>query len=256
MKIFILVDDVKCRGGFEAEHGFSAYFEADGRSFLFDLGASDLFLRNAGKLGLDLSDVDFLVFSHGHYDHTGGWPFFKPGRRTQVLAHPHALLPKFKGKRVIGFPPEADLRPIRTVETPVALTEHVWYLGRIPGESRPTLGRFLKDGLLREDGLWDDTALAIVGEEETILLAGCAHAGIVSIVAYADKLFPGRKTAILGGFHMRDFSRPDIDRILGELKRLGVTRAYPGHCTGRAAISALLGSFAGERLFSGKVVDF
>ena len=59
------------------EHGLSFYIEAGNRRILFDTGQTDAFLKNAHQLNIELSKVDKVFLSHGHYDHTGGNRFFE-----------------------------------------------------------------------------------------------------------------------------------------------------------------------------------
>lgn len=255
MKIHILVEDTKIRSNFESEHGLSVYFEKDGKKFLLDLGQTGMFLRNAKKLNINLKDVDYLVFSHGHYDHTGGLPYFKPGGNTKIIAHPHSLFPKYDGERYIGFPIKADNFMMELKEKPLKLTEHVWYLGQIAGERKNSLGHYLKDKVKHKDFLLDDSALVINEKEKLIIIAGCAHSGIANIIKYAVKLFSDKEITVIGGFHMLNYSYEEIHNTIEELKQLNITRLYPGHCTGNAAIEALLSSFSGERLYSGRVLE-
>ena len=83
MIVKALMENTACSGEFSAEHGLSLYLEACGHKFLFDTGQSGAFAENAGKLGVDLADIDFTVLSHGHYDHGGGL-------RTFLTANDHA----------------------------------------------------------------------------------------------------------------------------------------------------------------------
>ncbi len=255
MKIFILVEDTKKEQEFESEHGLSVYFEKQGKKFLFDTGQSGMFLRNAQRLGVDLADIDYLIFSHGHYDHTGGFPFLHMNDKVRIIAHPHCVLPKYGGKRYIGFPKGYDTSLMELKEKPVRLTEEVWFLGQIPGERKQGLGHQMKDGVPQEDFLLDDTAAVINEKDRLTIIAGCAHSGIATIVRYAARLFPKKTITLIGGFHMLNYSPEDINKTIKELKELGVVKVYPGHCTGNAAIEALLSAFPGERLSSGKIVE-
>ncbi|MBR5633360.1 MAG: MBL fold metallo-hydrolase, partial [Clostridia bacterium] len=76
MKIVCLAENTTSRDDVGAEHGLSLYVEAAGKKILFDMGQTDLFMKNAEKLGVDLSKVDVAVLSHGHYDHGGGLSAF------------------------------------------------------------------------------------------------------------------------------------------------------------------------------------
>ncbi len=255
MKIYILVEDTKKEKGFLSEHGLSVYFEKDRKKFLFDLGQSNMFLRNAKKLNLDLEDIDYLIFSHGHYDHTGGLPFLKNGNKLRIIAHPHVLLPRYNKEKYIGFPENSDVSKIELNENPFRLTKKVWFLGRIPGERKNYLGYYISEGVRRKDFLLDDSALVVDEESRLIVLAGCAHSGIANIAKYASELFSGKKITLVGGFHMLNYSTEEISKTIKELKKLNVIKVYPGHCTGDAAMEALLNSFGGERLYSGKVLE-
>jgi len=255
MKIYILVEDTKKESRFEAEHGLSAYFEKDGKKFLFDLGQSGMFLRNAGKMGLDLSDVDYLIFSHGHYDHTGGLPALPKTSKLKIVAHPDCLLPKYHDKRYIGIPAGIDNKIFNLKDKPFKLTEHVWFLGEIPGNREKNLGNQVKDGIKSKDFLLDDSALVIIEENRLVIISGCAHSGIANIARYAKNLFPKKELTIIGGFHMLNHSDEQIQKTIKDLKKLNVIKVYPGHCTGNVAIKALLSIFKGERIHSGKVLE-
>ncbi len=255
MKFYILVEDTIKDSKFEAEHGLSVYFEKDGKKFLLDLGQSDMFLRNAKKLNLNLKEVDFLIFSHGHYDHTGGLTYFPINENLKIICHPDCLLPKYYGKRYIGFPKDLDDIAAELKEKPTKLTPNISFLGQIPGERKYSLGQYIKDNVKHTDFLLDDTALAITEGNKLIIIAGCAHSGIVNIVKYAKKLFKTEKVIVIGGFHMLDYSDEDIKKTIDELKKLNVIKVFPGHCTGENAIKSLLDSFKGEKLYSGKVID-
>ncbi|MCB1223176.1 MAG: MBL fold metallo-hydrolase, partial [Mesotoga sp.] len=70
MKITVLCND-KGLEGFKSEHGISFFIELNGKKFLFDTGSTDVAVKNAEKLGIDLSEVESIIISHGHYDHLG-----------------------------------------------------------------------------------------------------------------------------------------------------------------------------------------
>lgn len=254
MRLHILVEDTKEEGRFGSEHGLCIFFKEDGKKFLLDLGQSDMFLKNAAMLGIGLADLDYLVFSHGHYDHTGGMPFLTMNKKLRIIAHPHCMLPRFGRNGYIGFPQHTDNLIVELMQEPVKLTEHVWFLGQVPGERRTGQGYYIEDSIRTEDPFLDDTALAI-GKEEIVILCGCAHSGIVNIVKHAVKQLGSKRIYIVGGFHLYNHSDEEISETINELKRFDVAGVYPGHCTGSKAIGALLGTFGGERLHSGKVIE-
>jgi len=255
MKINILVEDTKISENFESEHGLSLYFEKDGKKFVLDLGQSSMFLRNAKKLNLNLKDIDYLIFSHGHYDHTGGLQYFDTTKKVRIIAHPHCLLPKYHCGNYIGFPIKRINSIIELKENPFKLTGHVWFLGQIPGERKNYLGYHTKEGIKNKDFLLDDTALVINEKDKLILITGCAHSGIVNIVKYSVRLFHKKEVILIGGFHMFNYSKKEVQKIVKELKNLKISQVYPGHCTGDKAIKVLFDNFSGERLHSGKILE-
>jgi len=253
MKIYVLVEDTKKDKKFESEHGLSIYFKNDKKKFLFDLGQSNIFLKNAAKLNLNLNKIDYLIFSHGHYDHTGGFKFLKLFEGTRVIAHPHCFYPKYKGNKYIGFPKDTNNIICELKEKPTKITKNVYFLGQIPGE-RDQLGEYIKDNIRHKDFLLDDSALAITDKNRLIIVSGCAHSGIVNIVKYAKGLFKAKEIIVIGGFHMLKYPDEKINKVIEKLKKLNVTEIFPGHCTGENAIRKLLASFKGERLHSGKII--
>ena len=104
MRIITLIENVVNSGNLQAEHGLSLYIETDKQKILFDTGQSDMFIQNAHKLGVNIEDIDSLVLSHGHYDHTGGlYPFLEKNSKAKVYAKQNIFIPKYSGKtRFIG----------------------------------------------------------------------------------------------------------------------------------------------------------
>ena len=88
MIIKVLIENTYISEDYASEHGLSLYIETKNHKILFDVGASELFLKNAKRLGVNIADVDFLVISHGHYDHGGGLKaFLKENTKAEVFIH-------------------------------------------------------------------------------------------------------------------------------------------------------------------------
>ena len=107
MKIISLVENTTVNYDIEAEHGLSLYIESKNYKILFDMGQTDLFLKNAKKLGVDLSQVDIAILSHGHYDHGGGLEeFLKINKKAYVYVSQYAFDTYYNGKeKYIGLNP-------------------------------------------------------------------------------------------------------------------------------------------------------
>ncbi|MBN2251575.1 MAG: MBL fold metallo-hydrolase [Candidatus Altiarchaeota archaeon] len=253
MEFHVLVEDRKKDERFGAEHGLSIYFEKDGKKILFDTGQSGLFLENAGKMGLDPGSLDYIVLSHGHYDHAGGLRFLPENLNATLVAHPSYAFPKYDRKRYVGAPAKKPQMREKLTVKPCKLAENVLFLGEIPGERRP-YGESVVDGERTADMLLDDTALAIKEKDRLIILSGCAHSGVANITRHAKSLCPGDDITLIGGFHMASCSTKEIDDTIDALRKTGVSAAYPGHCTGEEASEKLVSAFGGERLYSGKTL--
>ncbi len=264
--ITILVDNL-AREGLAVEHGFAVLIEAGGRKILFDTGQTGAVLgANADALGADLSGVEAMVLSHGHYDHTGGMPLAlarAPG--AAVWCHPGVFAPRWSVRdgqpREIGMPPAArealtalpDGR-LRRVTAPVPAVPGVWITGPVPrlDPFEDTGGPFFLDpGGTKPDLLPDDLSLWMETPEGTVVLTGCCHAGLMNTLMLVRNRTGGRPLrALLGGFHLVNAGERRMARTLETLRTLNPALIVPCHCTGEAAVGVLQGAF-GEKVTPG-----
>lgn len=226
---------------FLGEPAFSCYIEEGDARILLDVGYSDVFLRNAGKMGIDLSGLTHVVLSHGHNDHTGGLtPFIerKVAPQAQLIAHPDCFVGKYYEGEYIGAPYDLEqmlyLADCRLSKEPVRLTERLWFLGEIPRvlpfEPRTVIGQRERMGQWEEDDLLDDTALVYRSDEGLFIITGCAHSGICNIIEQAKAVCGDERIiGVLGGFHLFE----DDDRAAATAEyfaRHHIPEIYPCHC--------------------------
>lgn len=268
MKIAVLSDNnTLIDRYFLGEPAVCYYIECDGKRILFDTGYSDVFLRNAEALGIDLGQLTHIVLSHGHNDHTGGLKLLLERfdlSGAALIAHPGCFTPKYDEGEYIGAPMSAEelagkVRYFPTTE-PVSVTEHLSFLGQIPRvtdfEAQEAIGWELPEGKKTPDYLWDDSALVYRGEDGFFLITGCSHSGICNITQYAEKLSGTRHIlGILGGFHL--LGNPLQERRTAEFfsaRRKDIDVLYPCHCVSLRAKAKLMETLPVEEIGAGTVI--
>ncbi len=259
MKITVLVDNnTLIDRYFFAEPGLSLLIEDDETTVLFDTGYSDIFLKNAFKMGKDLTTLDYLVLSHNHLDHTWGLePLIKyftelqieqrPFKRPTLVAHPEIFVSvNAEGLGEVGcLFSEAKLAkhfPIQLSAQPKALSSKLTFLGEIPRqndfEKNLTFGR--KEGAEEDDQVIDDSALVYHSRNGLIIITGCSHAGICNIIEYAKEVCGDQRIVdIIGGFHLLNPPAHQLEGTLSYLKALHPGAVHACHCTDLAAKIAL-----------------
>jgi 7,8-dihydropterin-6-yl-methyl-4-(beta-D-ribofuranosyl)aminobenzene 5'-phosphate synthase len=248
-----------------AEWGLSILVEADNRKILLDTGTTFSAAYNAISLGVDLSQIDKIVFSHGHFDHTGGLLHILEMMRheVEVIAHPDIWASKY-GRRPgekeryagVPFPKEAAETlgaSFNLTKEPVWISENIVTSGEIPmiteyEEIDPIL--YVKEmGELKPDPLSDDQALFIKSEKGLIIILGCAHRGVINTIRHAQKLTGVEPVyAVIGGTHLVRASPQRMDLTIAELLSFGIQRLGACHCTGLPACATLAQIF-GEAFF-------
>jgi 7,8-dihydropterin-6-yl-methyl-4-(beta-D-ribofuranosyl)aminobenzene 5'-phosphate synthase len=237
---------------FYGEPGVSYFIEDKGQRILFDVGYSDVFIKNAQKMNIGLLDIDFLVLSHGHLDHTWGLdPLIRlyteaiieetDHKKPTLVAHPLTLLSKtFEGLGEIGsIISEKKLSrhfQIKLSKDPVWLTERLVFLGEIERENdfeaKKPIGKIVKDDLEKDDYLMDDSVLVHKASRGLVIITGCSHAGICNIVEYAKKVCEDdRIIDIVGGLHLLDPPEEQLEGTLKYMKALRPAEVHACHCT-------------------------
>jgi 7,8-dihydropterin-6-yl-methyl-4-(beta-D-ribofuranosyl)aminobenzene 5'-phosphate synthase len=256
-----------------AEHGLSMLLEVDGQAFLLDTGQTYTVLHNAQTLDVDLRHISAVVLSHGHYDHTGGLRHLSRWvKQMRVLAHPDVLRPRYviqdeQPPRHVGLPFTFDELEGNGVRfefstSPTELSSRVILTGQIPRTTAyEEMDKHLcvnVDGVWEQDHVWDDQAIIIKTHLGLVVALGCAHAGIINTLTYAQQITGEERIyAVLGGTHLGPASSEQLLGTVEALEALRVQKLGVCHCTGSRA-GALLAEVFGDRFFyntAGTVVE-
>ncbi|NLE03645.1 MAG: MBL fold metallo-hydrolase [Crenarchaeota archaeon] len=263
MKATVLVDNnTFIDRYYVAEPALSILLEYSEKKVLFDAGYSDAFLRNADKMGLDLLDLDSIVLSHGHIDHTGGLAFLiqrlseattenRAVNTPNLIGHPFCLYPR-------PTPPLHDVGSLISEDRarlhfkvhwskePFWLTDKLVFLGEIPrkfafeGKNPYPSTIIMPDGSKKPDLLLDDSALVYKSQKGLVIFAGCSHSGICNTIEYAKEVCQEKRIVdILGGLHLL---KPSPEQLVGTcnfMKSVNPTAVHACHCTSLASLVAL-----------------
>ena len=273
-RLTLLVEDRSGAPGLLTEHGLSIWIERDGHRILFDTGTSGTALEaNAAALGIRLDDAEAVCLSHGHYDHTGGLGRVL-GRLAgaDLYAHPAAFEPKLARRAAswqsIGISVSRDRLEAAGLHVHLEVGPQEVFdgavlsgqVGRDPRFAPHPPHLFADGGAGPEiDPFLDDQALALRVDGGVVLVAGCAHAGIINHCRAAQRLMGDeRLRAVVGGFHLVGASQELLDATLSCFAELDVRAIHPCHCTGDPAIGALVAAFPDRchPITTGAVLDF
>jgi len=209
MLISNIYDDVY-GGKLEGGWGFSCYIEHEGRKILFDTGydGSKLF-HNMEEMGIEPALIDTVIVSHNHWDHTGGVTALSRVNKRMVIYVGETFSAKFRGE----VSRNNECKPVREM---VSLYEGNVFVG-------PELGNNGEREL----------ALAIRSRKGLVIVTGCAHPGIMNIVREFKNKINERIFLVLGGFHLYEHTRSEVEDIAAEFKNMGIRKVAPCHCSGR-----------------------
>ena len=259
LRVTVLCDNISDNSRLKPEHGFSVHIARGDSAVLADVGASDAFLHNARALGIDPAAVNACVLSHNHYDHTGGVAalaelngrfhlylsqhFFKQSGWLQaenggtILPTSGPLTAASLCERGIGF------RYLTTDVFELPEMKGAYVLGNIPRTAE--FERIDESDVVYRNGAWspddyrDELALAVKTEGGLVVLTGCAHTGVCSIIACAEQRLGERVCAAIGGTHLIAHDETIARETARWLKAHGLSRLVACHCTGELGFEAL-----------------
>lgn len=262
MKIICLMENTALADNIISEHGFSLYVETTKHKLLIDAGQSSAFAENAKTLGVDLSQVDITMLSHGHYDHSGGLMRFAQINNTAPIYmqknaggeyyHTNDTLEKYIGidKELLGLP------QVRLLDGNVRIDDEVSVFSGVKGRRHFPSGNLeltckVDDGFVQDD-FSHEQYVVIEDNGKRVLISGCAHNGILNILDEFKKLYDCDPDMVISGFHLmkkNGYSDEDVENIkaiAAELKAMDTT-FYTGHCTGEEPF-AIMKDIMGDKL--------
>jgi len=227
LKITVLFDNIPRAAGLETDWGYACLIEGLEQTILFDSGAEgDVLMANIDRLGVDVQEVDVIVLSHFHGDHTGGLEAFLRRNSDVTIYMPESFPAAFQqGMRDRGA-------EVVTVDGPARL------FGR--AHSTGELGREIIE-----------QALLIETSTGLVLITGCAHPGIIEIVRTAKSYLGQDVHFVTGGFHLMRTSGPELEAVLVGLEDEGVHKVAPSHCTGEEVIDRFRAAWGDNFVASG-----
>ena len=215
-----------------------------------DLVGGGALVHNAQLAGVDLSSVSRLVFSHGHYDHTGGFvALLEQGAKPEVCFAPgltdarfsrhvnkpvkNIAIPDVCRRALDSYPAEKK----RVISDFTEIEPGMFLTGPIPHLSGEDVGGpfFLDAAGTRPDPIADEQAILF---DDGTLVVGCCHAGIINTVRYCQSVKPEIKIRkIIGGLHLLNASQERIDQTKAFLDSLNLEELTAIHCTGVAELT-------------------
>lgn len=242
------------------EHGLSLYIKYNDKNILFDSGPSDVLISNSKKLNINLEDIDYLVISHGHFDHGGGIiPFLQINKKAKVYMQKSCFKNYYfengKDKEYVGLNPiifeKYSDRIIYTNNSLFEITNNIFLITNVTLKKDITYNNKAmlineQDHVFKQDHFEHEQAMVIRNNGKFYLFSGCSHKGIINIVNSVKEIFNiDILDFIIGGLHLIDdpikktpINNVELDEVAQYLSE-NVVKTYACHCTGDPAYNYL-----------------
>lgn len=250
-----------------SEHGLSIYIEVDEMKILFDTGKSGDFINNAEKLNVDLSNIDYLLLSHGHYDHSGGFKILvdRIGSPFKIIVGDGFFNEKYKlmdnnTYRYNGNPFDEDYINKNNISVSY-VKEDVFYINENimifsnfkrnnDFEIQNKFFRIKKNEEFILDNFSDEIVLAVKKNEGLMIILGCSHVGVVNILETIMKRTGMPIYGIIGGSHLVEADEERVSETIEFFKENNIKIIAMSHCTGEIAIEKLKNEFKDKFVYN------
>ncbi|NLJ78489.1 MAG: MBL fold metallo-hydrolase [Tissierellia bacterium] len=267
MKMITLIENQPGdREDLHTEHGLSIYLEVDGKNILFDTGQSGKFIENARDLNVDLKNLDYVIISHGHYDHGEGLQHLIREINPDIELYigngffdKKYKLEKDGSYKYISNPFDEEFLkenniPIRYVEEDILyLTENLFIFTNFNRDGEyENMGpkMYIKENdSYKKDMFFDEISIGIKTDKGLVIIVGCSHPGVVNILDTIIQNTGMDVYALIGGTHLVDEDEAKIDKVIEYLNDKDIDMVGACHCTGEKGL-AMLEEQLGDRFFS------
>jgi 7,8-dihydropterin-6-yl-methyl-4-(beta-D-ribofuranosyl)aminobenzene 5'-phosphate synthase len=220
----VIYDNYVKFDGLQSDWGYSVVIEGLDKSILFDTGTRpEIFDANFKKMGINAEDIDYLVLSHEHGDHTEGIPAFVKMKTGIPVIIPHSFSGTFKKKM------KDNSLELLLVNGPAKICDNLFTSGEFNYQIA-------------------EQALVLNTKKGLVVMTGCSHPGIVEMLKEIKTTFNKNIYMVFGGFHLLEKSDREMDTIISGMRSLGVIKCGATHCTGEKQIQMFKNAF-GENYF-------
>jgi 7,8-dihydropterin-6-yl-methyl-4-(beta-D-ribofuranosyl)aminobenzene 5'-phosphate synthase len=236
---------------FWAEHGFSVLIEHEGSKILFDTGKSPEVLEKNMGLMNGFNDLETVVLSHGHSDHTGGLPAIFKNSSADIFMHKKGLNPKYLSDdgemKFIGTPENyrledgeinltQDTSPVKFVKKSIEIAPDIYIFTDIPmlNDFEQLNSSLLcsDDGNIVQDPFNEELVVVVRTDQGLVIVSGCAHRGIINTITAVSDYFHEKICGVVGGTHLVTADENRMSRTLQEFENINATNLVLGHCNG------------------------